>query len=118
MASHPDVNLTAPPCHRPRGGDNGFANVFDVFAIFSGNAGAKKNLEGGDLVAAVVSSTKSSKSELSSRFLSHLKFLEVCTGEGGRAIGKLWVFGPPWREDYRREVRKLSHTGPQGVGGF
>ena len=28
-----------------------------------------------------------------------------------------WVFGPPWREDYRREVRKLSHTRPQGVGG-
>ena len=28
------------------------------------------------------------------------------------------VFGPPWREDYRREENKLSHTGPQGVGGF
>ena len=24
-------------------------------------------------------------------------------GEGG--IGKICVFGPPWREDYRREVR-------------
>ena len=28
------------------------------------------------------------------------------------------VFGPPWREDYRREENKLSHTGTQGVGGF
>ena len=76
-------NLTAPPCHRPRGGDDGFANVFDIFAIFSGNAGAKKIFEDGDLVAAVVSSIKSSKSELSSRFLGHLKFLEACTGGGG-----------------------------------
>ena len=108
--------LTAPPCHRPRDGDDGFANVFDISAIFSGHAGAKKNFEGGDLVAAVVSSIKSSKSELSSRFLSHLKFLEACTGRGG-GIGKICVFGPPWREDYRREVRKLPHTGPQGVGG-
>ena len=67
----------APPCHRPRGGDDGFANVFDVFAIFSGNAGAKKIFEDGDLVAAVVSSIKSSKSELSSRFFGRLKFLVV-----------------------------------------
>ena len=43
-----------------------------------------QELQVGDLVAAVVSSIKSSKSELSSRFLSHLKFLEACTGGGNR----------------------------------
>ena len=63
-------------------------NHFNIFSIFSGNAGVKNFFEDGDLVAAVVSSIKSSKSELSSRFFGHLKFLEACTGWGrGGGIG-------------------------------
>ena len=32
-----------PPCHRPSGGDDGLAKVFEIFAKFLDNAGAKKN---------------------------------------------------------------------------
>ena len=59
--------------------DDGSAKVFDIFANFSGNTGAKKKFEVGDLVAAFVSGIKSSKSKLSSRIVGRLKFL----GGGG-----------------------------------
>ena len=55
-----------------------FAKIFDVFAKFFkvfGPRGRQKNFETIDFGAANVSVKESSKSELSSRFLSRLKFL-------------------------------------------
>ena len=46
---------------------------------------------------------------------------EACTGgrvRGGDKSHIDSVFGLPWREDHRREVNKLPHTRPQGVGGL
>ena len=82
--------------------------ILDVCAKFLDNVGAKNFLEMIDFIAAVLSIKKSSKSEPSSRFLRRLKFLAgfwFVRGEGGVSKSRIDpVFGPPWREDYRREV--------------
>ena len=46
---------------------------------------------------------------------------EACAGGGGLGGGRHGQdvrFRPAVEGGYRREVRKLSHTGPQGVVGF
>ena len=66
-----------------------------------------------DYGAAIHSVKKSPKSELSSRFSGRLKFwvdfeeVEDKGPKGWRTKAQEIdsIFGPPWREDYRREVR-------------
>ena len=63
-----------PPTLRQR---RRFRERFRHFRKFFGQCWHKKIFKVGDLVAAVVSSIKSSKSELSSQFFGRLKFLTV-----------------------------------------
>ena len=88
--------------------DDGFAKFSRSFSTKS----ARKIFLHVDLIAAMISIKFSSRSELSSRFSGRLKFSVVFEevedkgpkGWRTKAQGIDSVFGPPWREDYRREV--------------
>ena len=75
-------------------------------------------------VSAINSDQKSSKSELSSRFFSRLKISAIFWrpraqqegGEGG--VGKSNFSSFRLEQGGVGAGNQLSHTGPQGVGGF